>query len=105
MVTSYGPVEQGGGNTDMVIGHQRSMGSGVVIAAGGYIVTNAHVVSNARRVEVVLPGTPVDGGGVHALVKGRGRTIDATIVGVAREVDVALRGDLALYKDWEKAGE
>ena len=57
IVTSYGPVDQSNGsNTDLVIGHQRSMGSGVVIASGGYIVTNAHVVSNARHIEVVLPG-------------------------------------------------
>jgi serine protease Do len=91
MVTSYGPVDQNNGtNTDLVIGHQRSMGSGVVIAPGGFIVTNAHVVSNARRVSVVLPGTPAGDGGVRSLVKGRGRTVDAQIVGVAHEVDLAL---------------
>jgi serine protease Do len=91
IVTSYGPVEPANRtDTDMVIGRQRSMGSGVVIAAGGYIVTNAHVVSNARRVEVVVPGAPGDGGGVRSLVRGRGRTLDAKIVGVAREIDVAL---------------
>jgi serine protease Do len=91
IVTSYGPVEPANRtDTDMVIGRQRSMGSGVVIAAGGYIMTNAHVVSNARRVEVVLPGGLVDGGGVRSLVKGRGRTLDAKIVGVAREIDLAL---------------
>ncbi|HEX3646388.1 MAG TPA: trypsin-like peptidase domain-containing protein [Vicinamibacterales bacterium] len=91
IVTSYGPVDQSNGtNTDLVIGHQRSMGSGVVIASGGYIVTNAHVVSNARHVEVVLPGAASDAGGVKSLVKGRGRTVEATIVGVAREVDLAL---------------
>src|SRR5262249_55276909 len=77
MVTSYGPVDQNSGtNTDLVIGHQRSMGSGVVIAPGGFIVTNAHVVSNARRVSVVLPGSPAADGGVRSLVKGRGRTVD-----------------------------
>jgi S1-C subfamily serine protease len=59
VVTSYGPVNQSSRtDTDLVIGRQRSMGSGVVIDAGGYIMTNAHVVSNARRVQVVLPGRP-----------------------------------------------
>ena len=92
IVTSYGPMDQNNGtNTDLVIGHQRSMGSGVVIASGGYIVTNAHVVSNARRVSVVLPGPPAASeGGVRSLVKGRGHTVDAQIVGVAHEVDLAL---------------
>jgi serine protease Do len=62
----------------------------VVIAEGGYIITNAHVVSNARRVSVVLPGVSTEAGGVRSLTKGRGRTVDAQIVGVAREVDLAL---------------
>ena len=91
LVTSYGPVdERNRTDTDLVIGRQRNMGSGVVIDAGGYIVTNAHVVSNALRVEVVLPGHASDQGGARSLLKGRGRTVDAKIVGVAREIDLAL---------------
>jgi serine protease Do len=90
LVTSYGPVDtQPRTDTNLVIGRQRSMGSGVVVDTGGYIITNAHVVSNARRVQVVLPGRSEDGG-VRSLVKGRGRTVDAAIVGVAREIDLAL---------------
>jgi len=91
VVTSYGPVNQSSRtDTDLVIGRQRSIGSGVVIDGGGYIMTNAHVVSNARRVQVVLPGLPGAEAGVRTIVKGRGRTVDATIVGVAREIDLAL---------------
>lgn len=91
LVTSYGPVDENGRtNTDLIIGRQRSMGSGVVVGAGGYIVTNAHVVSNARRVEIVLPSADSHDGGMRSLVKGRGRTVDATIVGIAREIDLAL---------------
>jgi serine protease Do len=85
IVTSYGPVDQSSRTeTDLVIGRQRSMGSGVVIDAGGYIMTNAHVVTNARRVQVVLPGSTSGKNGA------RGRTVDATIVGVARVIDLAL---------------
>jgi serine protease Do len=91
VVTSYGPVDQPARtDTDLVIGRQRSVGSGVVIDAGGYIMTNAHVVSNARRVQIVLPGHASEGGGARGPVKARGRTIDATVVGVAREIDLAL---------------
>jgi serine protease Do len=91
VVTSYGPVSQSPRTeTDLVIGRQRSMGSGVVIDAGGYIMTNAHVVSNARRVQVVLPGLQNADSGARAHANMRGRTVDATIVGVAREIDLAL---------------
>ncbi len=65
------------------------MGSGAVIDAGGYIITNAHVVSNARRVQVVLPGASSDDG-VRSLTTPRARTVDAQIIGVAREIDLAL---------------
>ena len=34
---------------------ERSSGSGVIVDADGYIVTNAHVVENATRIEVDLP--------------------------------------------------
>lgn len=56
LVTGYGPLEEGDrGNTNSLIGRQRAIGSGFVIDASGYIVTNAHVVSGAERVQVVLP--------------------------------------------------
>src|SRR5579864_3046862 len=35
---------------------QRATGSGVILSADGYIVTNGHVVSNARSVRVRLAG-------------------------------------------------
>jgi serine protease Do len=88
IVTSYGPVEKSRTDTDLVLGRQRSMGSGVAIAADGYIITNAHVVSNARRVQVILPGTSDDREGRSS--PARGRTVDAAIVGVAPEIDLAL---------------
>src|ERR1043166_2658575 len=85
VVTSYGPVTPSARDeTDLVIGRQRSMGSGVVIDGGGYIMTNAHVVTNARRVQVVLPGSAT------GKETARGRTVDAAIVGVAHEIDLAL---------------
>jgi serine protease Do len=89
IVTSYGPMEKSDrSDADLVIGRQRSMGSGVVIDADGYIITNAHVVANARRVQVVLPGSEE---GVRRMAgKTRGRTIDAAVVGIAREIDLAL---------------
>src|SRR4029077_2834238 len=56
LVTGYGPIDSNDhGNTAGVIGRQRALGSGFVIDSEGYIVTNAHVVAGAQRVQVVVP--------------------------------------------------
>jgi len=58
LVTGYGPLEEGEkGSTSSVIGRQRAIGSGFVVDPSGYIMTNAHVVNGAQRVQVVLPPT------------------------------------------------
>jgi serine protease Do len=90
LVTGYGPLEEAGGNTDLVIGRQRSIGSGAVIDADGYIVTNAHVIAGGQRIEVVLPGAAADEAPMRSLTNGRGRVVEARVIGVATEVDLAL---------------
>ena len=90
VVTSYGPVDQNDHTAaELVIGRQRSTGSGVIVDPDGYIITNAHVVNNARRVEVILPESTA-GTGPRPSTRGRARTVDAVIVGIAREIDLAL---------------
>lgn len=90
LVTGYGTVnESERGNTGVVIGRQRAIGSGFVIDAAGYIVTNAHVVSGAQRVQVVLPPADSDGG-VTSVLASRVSILPARIVGVSREIDLAL---------------
>ncbi len=91
LVTGYGPVEDSGrGDTDVVIGRQRSMGSGVIIDPDGFIITNAHVVSGAQRVQVVVPAAHATEPALRSLISARGRTVDARVVGIATEVDLAL---------------
>ena len=89
-VTSYAAREQDTRDEGRVVfGRQRSVGSGFVIDPDGYIITNAHVVSGAQRVQVVLPPDDADGTLATAL-SGRMNVVAARIVGLASELDLAL---------------
>jgi len=90
MVTGYGAVSEGArGNADVVIGRQKAIGSGFVIDASGYIITNAHVVNGAQRVQVALPGSPANGS-ITGSLAARITVIPARIIGVSRDIDLAL---------------
>lgn len=90
LVTSYGPREQGSTREmGVIVGRGKSVGSGFVVDAAGYIMTNAHVVANAQRVEVLLPPTNADGSLATALSP-RMNVIPARIAGLSSELDLAL---------------
>jgi serine protease Do len=71
-----------------VLAAQRSSGSGVVVDAEGYIVTSAHVVRGARRIEVLRSPRREGPGG--SILRPAGRPLPAAVVGVDRETDLAL---------------
>jgi len=90
LVSSYGPRAEGPqGSAGVVLGRQQATGSGFVIDAEGYILTNAHVVNGAQRVQIVLPADNADGTLATAL-SSKTRLIPATIVGVTTELDLAV---------------
>ena len=91
LVSSYGPRNEGpqGGGAGTVVAMQQSVGSGFVIDADGYILTNAHVVNGARRIQIVLPADNADGTLTTAL-SGRARLVAAQIVGITTELDLAV---------------
>ena len=54
---------------------QLGLGSGVIISADGYIVTNNHVIADAERLEVTLNDN---------------RNFDAKVIGTDPQTDIAL---------------
>ncbi len=52
-----------------------SLGSGVIVRADGYVLTNLHVIANAEEIQVSLHD---------------GRSADASVVGIDRETDLAV---------------
>ena len=91
LVSSYGARGEGSrqDTTNVVVGRQQSVGSGFVIDPEGYIITNAHVVENAERVQVVVPPANADGRLATAL-SGKVNIVPARIVGTTSELDLAV---------------
>ncbi|MGO9260479.1 MAG: trypsin-like peptidase domain-containing protein [Bryobacteraceae bacterium] len=74
------------GSNAAVITRQRATGSGAVLSEDGYIITNSHVVANARRVRVRVPGEPTG----RSILQPAGKILNARIIGVDRDTDLAL---------------
>jgi len=91
LATGYGATQGGdSGETALVIGRLRSIGSGVIVDPEGYILTNAHVIKGAQRVQVLLPSLSTSVSSTLSALTSRGRPMDARIVGVSRDIDLAL---------------
>ncbi|MBZ5588846.1 MAG: trypsin-like peptidase domain-containing protein [Acidobacteriia bacterium] len=84
-VSGYGV---GQGQYD-VMTKQQGIASGTIVDPDGYIVTNAHAVSRASRIRVLVPGAR-GVSGQPSLVKPQGVKLDAELIGIDTATDLAL---------------
>ena len=77
-------------SAEALVSPQRGSGAGVLLDPAGYIITNAHVVAGATRVQVVLPVSMVVGAERRSILRPRGRRVGAQVVGIDLETDLAV---------------
>ena len=86
LTTGFG-LSSGGEKTDTAyLAPERGIGSGVILSSDGYILTNAHVVTGARKIRVRLQGLDKPG----ATTMAPHGPIEAKLVGIDRQSDLAV---------------
>jgi serine protease Do len=91
LVTGYGSSEGGSRRlANEVIGRRQIVGSGVIVDPEGYIVTNAHVVNGAEKIEVIVPPRLRSGGSPDTAQNAEGTIYQAHIVGATQDIDLAV---------------
>ena len=88
--TGYAPASAGEESVSGLISRERSSGSGVLLSSAGHIVTNAHVVVGAHRLQVLLASTIYDSLERRSILKPSGKLVGAQIMGFDRETDLAV---------------
>jgi serine protease Do len=84
LVQRVAPLGKGDLSGAGFVSEQESTGSGIIVDPSGYIITNAHVVQNARRIEVKVLRINEKGQMPH------GHTMTAKLVGLDEQVDIAV---------------
>ena len=84
LVQTLAPVGKDESRVAGFVSEQEASGSGVIVDPNGYIVTNAHVVRNARRIDVKILRSDERAEEPH------GHLMPAKLIGVDRQVDIAV---------------
>src|SRR5215471_3524645 len=90
LVIGYGSHEEEDDRGSSSVGRERSLGSGVIVDPDGYIVTNYHVVKGAERIRIILAPAAKEESEAVSLLKSRGGTLPARIVGFSKMIDLAV---------------
>ena len=85
-----------------LFGKQQATGSGIILDASGYILTNNHVVAGAKRVQVRLSRQAIGTAAGSSILDTGGDIVGAQVIGVDKETDLAVlkinRTDLPFLK-------
>jgi len=90
LVTGYATIDDEKSQTATRISRQNSSGSGVIVDPAGYIMTNAHVVQGAVRLQVLIPEVSTPTGNLDSAPIPQTRSMDARVIGMDSESDLAL---------------
>lgn len=91
-VSSYGTTdddEQDNDNAGDIV-KQHLTGAGVILSSDGYIVTNAHLVNGATRVQVILNPARTPNMTIRTYMETAAATFEAKIVGIDQDTDLAV---------------
>src|SRR5215471_14506903 len=88
-VSGFGPSHQQRSG-ESVIERQRGIGSGVIVDPNGYIITNAHVIAGAQRIQVVMVSVTTELVPFKTSLLHRQRTFEAKLIGLHQLTDLAL---------------
>lgn len=91
-VSSYGTTdddEQDNDNSGDIV-KQHLTGAGVILSSDGYIVTNAHLVNGAIRVQVILNPARTPNVPIRTYMEATAATFEAKIIGIDQDTDLAV---------------
>ncbi len=73
-----------------LFGKQQATGSGIILDAGGFILTNNHVVQGAKRVQVRLSPKALGFAAGTSILETGGDIVGAQVIGTDKETDLAV---------------